>query len=292
MKTQKNLTLVLLLLVMLSAYAGCNKSKDYTEQIPVNVSKDVVSDESNSRSYDKMKTNEGLVKPVSSSVEKSFSVLERMIIKSGTMNMEVDKYDDAERRIKDEVLRFKGYITNSNSSVNVSGKKQGNIEARIPSANYDEFISSIGQAGKVISQNISGNDVTEEFIDLEARTATQRELERRLLQLLSEKTAKLVDVVEVEEKLSEVRENIESTEGRMKFLKDQSSFSTLNVSMFEPSLLQTTSGGGFFYEITNGFKSGLEGFTDVISWMIAFIIAFSPTYLFRNIVFHYKKIFT
>ena len=127
-----------------------------------------------------------------------------------------------------------------------------------------------------MNQNISGKDVTEEYMDADARLKTQRELESRLLKLLAEKTASLTSVVEVEQKLAGVRENIERTEGRMKYLKDQASYSTLAVSIYEPSLLQTSSGGGFFYELGEGVKRGLRGFTSVLSGIIVAVIALSP----------------
>lgn len=209
---------------------------------------------------------------------------DRMIIRRGSMNLEIEKFDESEKIIMDETGRQNGYITNSSSSVNTSGKKQGVIEARIPSQNFDTFISNISKSGKVMSLNITGNDITEEYIDLEARHKAQKALEDRLIKLLQEKTAKLTDVVEVEQKLADVRTQIESMEGRMRYLKNQSDFSTLSISLFEPSMLQTSSGGGFFYEISEAFKKGLNGFTDVLTGLITFMIAFSPVLIFGLLI--------
>ncbi len=203
-------------------------------------------------------------------------VLNRMIIKTGTMNLETEKYDETINQINDYVKKAGGFITNSSSQVNASGKKQGAITIRITSDKYDMMIKDMSNFGKVLNSQINGNDVTSEYIDLQARMTTQAELEKRLLSLLNEKTAKLVDVVEVEEKLSSVRQNIEQSQGRMKYLKNQSDFSTLTVSVYEPSLMITSSGGGFFYEIERGFSKGLKGFTEVLSGMITFFIALMP----------------
>jgi uncharacterized small protein (DUF1192 family) len=192
------------------------------------------------------------------------------------MSMEIDKYDETEARVKQIVNSVNGYLTNSTSSVNAGGKKQGSITIRVASNRFDELIAELSKAGKVVNQNINGQDVTEEYMDADARLKTQRELESRLLKLLSEKTASLTSIVEVEQKLAAVRENIERTEGRMKYLKDRASFSTLTVSIYEPSLLQTSSGGGFFYELGESVKKGLKGFTSVLSGIITTIIALSP----------------
>jgi hypothetical protein len=199
----------------------------------------------------------------------------RMIIRTGTMSIENDSFDETENKAKEITKNLGGYITNSTAQVNQSGQKQGTLTIRVQADKYDALLAELAKTGKVMNQNITGRDVTEEYVDAEARLKTQRELEARLLQLLAEKTANLTAVVEVEQKLSSVRENIEKTEGRMRMLKDQASFSTITLSIYEPAILNTSS-GGFFYELERGFEKGLTGFTAVISGLITFIVALSP----------------
>jgi antibiotic biosynthesis monooxygenase (ABM) superfamily enzyme len=211
----------------------------------------------------------------------------RMIIRTGTMSVEVDSYDETEAKIKDIVKNFGGYLTNSTSKLNADGKKQGSITIRVAAEKFDAMIEELSKTGKVMNRNITGKDVTEEYMDADARLKTQRELESRLLKLLAEKTARLTDVVEVEQKLANVRENIEKTEGRMRYLKDQASFSTLTVSVYEPSLLTTSSGGGFFYELGQGVKKGLSGFTSVLRGLITVVIALSPVIIIVLIIAYF-----
>lgn len=211
----------------------------------------------------------------------------RMIIRTGTMSLEVDSYNETEAKIKDIVKNFGGYLTNSTSKLNADGKKQGSITIRVATEKFDAMIEELSKTGKVMNRNITGKDVTEEYMDADARLKTQRELESRLLKLLAEKTARLTDVVEVEQKLANVRENIEKTEGRMRYLKDQASFSTLTVSVYEPSLLTTSSGGGFFYELNQGVKKGLSGFTSVLRGLITVVIALSPVIIIVLIIAYF-----
>ncbi len=294
MKAQKSFKLIVLASLFFILLNGCEKNrKEFSQEKPhqsfenLEMQKrqtDAVSDKIKMSEVDLVK----LTFPFASD-DKTTSVMGRMIVRTGTINIEVEKFDDTEKKVTETANKFSGYITNTSSNLNAGGKEQGSISVRIPSNKFDAFISEVSAFGKVMSQNISGNDVTEEYIDLEARQRTQKELENRLLQLLSEKTAKLTDVVEVEQKLSNVRENIERTEGRMKFLKDQSAFSTLTISLFEPSLLQTSSGGGFFYEIRESFKKGIEGFTEITSLLITFIISSSPFLIFLAILLFILK---
>lgn len=212
-------------------------------------------------------------------------VTKRMIIRTGSMGVEVEKFDDAARIVTDVVKKNGGYISNTTSSQNSSGKKQGTLVLKVPADKYDALISEVSAVGKVMSQNINANDITEEFIDLEARQKTQKELEQRLLKLLSEKTARLTDVVEVEQKLASVRQVIESIDGRLRYLKNQSEMSTLTLSLYEPAMLTTSSGGGFFYELGQGVKSGLRGFTDILRGMITLVIALLPLIILALILF-------
>ncbi|MCX6165528.1 MAG: DUF4349 domain-containing protein [Ignavibacteriae bacterium] len=215
----------------------------------------------------------------------NIDVTKRMIIRIGTMSVEVEKFDDAAKTVTDVVKKNGGYVSNTSSTQNSSGKKQGTLVLKVPADKYDALISEVSSVGKVMNQNINANDITEEFIDLEARQKTQKELEQRLLKLLSEKTARLTDVVEVEQKLASVRQVIESIDGRLRLLKNQSEMSTLTLSLYEPAILQTSSGGGFFYELGQGVKKGLRGFTEILSGMIMLLIALLPIIILVLIIF-------
>jgi hypothetical protein len=209
----------------------------------------------------------------------------RLVVKSGKMSLEVDKFDEAEVKITEITNKYGGNISNSSSSMSSGGKKQGTITVRIPADKFDGFVSEVSLIGKVMSQNINASDVTEEYIDLEARLKTQKELEQRLYDLLKTKTSGLSDILEIENKLADVRSKIESTEGRMKFLMSQANFSTLAISVYEPNLLETTSGGGFFSEIWDAIVSGLKGLTNVIKFLIIAFIALLPFLIIAYIVY-------
>lgn len=210
---------------------------------------------------------------------------QRMIIKTGSLSIEVDKYDETETKINEIVKKYNGFIANSKSSQNSSGNKSGTITVKVPADKYDALITDASKIGKVMNQNIQSNDVTEEYVDLEARLKTQKELEQRLIKLLNEKASRLSDVIEVEEKLASVRQKIESFEGRMKLLKSQSDLSTLTINVYEPSMISTSSGGGFFYELGQAIKKGLSGFTNVLAVSITVFIAIIPLVIIAIIIF-------
>lgn len=270
----RNIKTWAVLILSIIFLAGCNEKGDknstgnYEKQTAPIMEQDLPSTESGTKQTSYQPQN-----------DQKIEVRDRLIIRNGTMNLEVDSYDEAEKKVGELIKALNGYILSTNSSSNASGKKQGTIAIKVPAEKYDELLNKVPEHGKVMSQNISATDVTEEYIDLEARTKTQKELEARLLQLLNEKTGNLSDVLEVEGKLADVRQKIESTEGRMNFLKKQASYSTLTLSVFEPSLLETSTGGGFFFEVGEAFRKGLSGFTEVLSVLITAGIALIPLWL-------------
>lgn len=215
---------------------------------------------------------------------------QRMIIKTGSLSLDIEKYDDAEVKILEIVKSQGGFVSKSNNTVNASGSKSGTITVKVPADKFDLLVSEISKIGKVVNQNIQASDVTEEYVDLESRLKTQKELEQRLIKLLDEKAVKLSDVIEIEEKLASVRQKIESIEGKMKLLKSQSDLSTLTINVYEPSMLSTSSGGGFFYELKQAIKKGLSGFTKVLAVLIVFIISVIPVLLLAYIVYRIIKL--
>jgi hypothetical protein len=294
MKINSILAITLIAFLTVS-YSGCgNKDSQTQKQIQVNnestlQEKDELSGKTSAPYTMQVDMTKNQVSEDKTLTEKDLYNTQdkRMIIRSGTMSMEVDKYDETESKVKDIVKGFGGYVTNTSSTLNANGKKQGSVTLRVASDKFDAMIAEISKIGKVMNQNITGKDVTEEYMDADARLKTQKELESRLLNLLAEKTAKLTDVVEVEQKLSNVREVIERTQGRMRYLKDQASYSTLTISISEPGLLVISTGGGFFYEIGEAFSKGLKGFTSVLSGIITVLIALLPLIILAFIVIYF-----
>lgn len=177
--------------------------------------------------------------------------LERKLIKTGNIEFEVGSVTDTREKITALVKEAGGYISSDNQN-NYSGAPRYEQVARIPSDRLDDFVIKIeALAKKVDSKTISTQDVTEDFIDVETRLATKKELESRYRDLLRQaKTVK--DIIEVEAQLNNVRAEIESMEGRLKYLNNQVSFSTLTISYY-----QAVSGSyGFGYRFMNSFGDG------------------------------------
>ena len=90
----------------------------------------------------------------------------------------------------------------------------------------DPFLQAVSRLGVPESRHQTAQDVTEEFVDLEARISNKKRLEKRIVELLSSSSGKIKDVIEVERELARVRGEIEQSEGRLRYLTDRTEFTT------------------------------------------------------------------
>jgi hypothetical protein len=116
---------------------------------------------------------------------------------------------------------------------------------------------------------LSAQDITEQYFDLEIRLANQRRLETRLLELLERRTNELSDLLEIEREAARVRGEIEQLEGRKRFWDNQVSLSTLQVELHEPRPAIAGSEGGAWRTLLDSFRRFADNFVLSIAGIIA-----------------------
>ncbi len=202
----------------------------------------------------------------------------RMIIKSADLAFEVEKYDDANMQIQKITEQFGGFIAASNTEIPFENVKRGTVTLRIPSEKFEAALVELKKlAKKLESEGLRGDDVTEEFYDVEARLNNAKKTEMQYLDIL--RTAHTVtDVLAVQRELNEIRDHIDRFEGRRKFLMDQTGLSTIRVSFHDPYPVRISSSGGFWSTIGEGFERGYKGFAVTLGGVITFLIAGLPVF--------------
>ena len=133
-------------------------------------------------------------------------------------------------------------------------------------------------------QRISGEDVTKEYYDLQARLISKQEMEKRLIQLLATRTNSVADLLEVERELGRVREEIESAQGTIRYYDDLVGMSTVNLTILEPESV-VSGAGGFWGPIKEAIKNSFEVFGKSIAALIIFFIGALPWAVIAYIVF-------
>lgn len=172
-------------------------------------------------------------------------IQERKIIKNADLQLQVDDYQQTVEAVKQQVISLGGYITNESVSAKDSqGSMRGNLQIRMPYLQFETFLNGIEGLGKVQNRNIYTQDVTEEFVDVESRLKAMQTKEERLLAIL-QNTGKLADLLAVENELANTRAELESLQGRLRFLSNRVDYSTINFNIEQVVVpTQTISTGG------------------------------------------------
>ncbi|MEX2156802.1 MAG: DUF4349 domain-containing protein [Gemmatimonadales bacterium] len=157
-----------------------------------------------------------------------------MVIRTASASIEVDSLEPAVAQVQQLAARVGGYVANTELQVGKSRLRSATLEVKIPAPRFDEGLSGLDPIGKLETVSVSAEDVGEQYVDVTARMENARRLERRLLDLLANRTGKLKDVLDVEQSLARVREEIERYEGRIRYLREHAATSTLTVSLHEP----------------------------------------------------------
>ncbi|MDR2232137.1 MAG: DUF4349 domain-containing protein [Tannerella sp.] len=199
--------------------------------------------------------------------------LERKIVKKGDVRFQTTDVKRTKSLIYGKVNELQGYIAEDNV-YDYEERIEHRLVIRVPANQFDALLHTISEnAERFDSQHIDVQDVTEEFIDVEARIKTKKELQSRYTELLKRAT-KIDEMLQIEKEIGDLQTEIESVEGRMRYLKDRIAFSSLTVSYYQ----QTTLGFGFASKFVDGLKSGWNFFL----W---FIIGLSHLWVFLLIVF-------
>lgn len=210
--------------------------------------------------------------------------IERQIIRSGDVGLTVEHLDSAERTLRRIVAANGGYTAGSSRQRLEGSALTSTIEVRVPSKTFDALLDAVRLLGETQFENITASDVTEEYIDLEARLKGQQQLEARILKLLEERPGKLSDVVEIEQKLADVRSVIESIQGRLRYLSSRVGFSTLTVRMTEPGTIIPGDTDTFGGRLERAFVQGIDSLTRLIAGLLTLIIGALPIIVLGVIV--------
>ena len=178
-----------------------------------------------------------------------------MLIKRGELHFRVVDLEDARTRLSLLLKQHEAYLSSEDGYGRGAGERRFSI--RVPANRFDELIETLlPLAEEELFRSVSVRDVSEEYIDIEARLRTQRALQERLLTLLS-RASKVEDVIRVEHELARVIGVIEQAEARLKYLRDRSTYSELSLrfSVEEPEAAQAN----FFADLLERLGEGFRG---------------------------------
>lgn len=199
--------------------------------------------------------------------------LERKLIKSGDISFETANVLDTKQYITTLVAESNGYISRDNV-YDYNDRIQYHLSVRVPADQFDALLAKIeGNSGGLDSKNIYVQDVTEEFIDVQARIEIKKQLEARYKELLKD-ASQVGDILNIEKEMAKLRSEIEAIEGRIKYLNDNVAMGSLEVSFYQKNGF----GHSFVSKVGEAIYDGWDSFLWFIIalaglWPFMFIIA-------------------
>ncbi|HDN79335.1 MAG TPA: DUF4349 domain-containing protein, partial [Chloroflexi bacterium] len=206
------------------------------------------------------------------------SLTQRMIIRQAELSLVVKDTKEAIGQVESIAVEKGGYLHQSEV-----WKEGESLKARlvimVPADKFEETLAALRDiATDVLSESVSGQDVTEEYVDLSARLknleATEEEL-RELLATVRERSGKAEDILAVYRELSQIRSEIERVKGRMKYLEQMTAFSTITVSITPSILAQpiapaTWQPARTFWKASRALVKAFQALVNVLIWVVVF----------------------
>lgn len=209
---------------------------------------------------------------------------DRKIIRNANLTMEVDSTTDTQHKVTSIAEAHGGFVVTSEAKQREDSdpaKRTLDIKlvVRVPADRFGSALDQIrGLAGTLREEAVTGQDVTEEFIDLEARIRTQKALELQFLEIMKQ-ARKVEDAMEVQRQIAEVRTEIEKLEGRKRFLENRSSLSTITVNIEAPKMIAVNT-TGFGRDLRDSVSEGLDLGSAILLFLVRAVIIMVPVTLF------------
>jgi hypothetical protein len=203
-----------------------------------------------------------------------------MIIRTAGITLTTNDFGDARAALDEILKRHHGYVGELNVSTPTGSARSFTATLRVPADQLDAAMADLRKLGRVESESQNGQEVTAQYVDLEARLANARHTEERLTDLLRQRTGKLSDVLAFEKEIDRVRGEIERMEAERKNLANQVDFATISATVTEDfkaqlQLAPVSTSGRIHNAAVEGYRTMVEGVVGVI----LFLFSYGPSIL-------------
>lgn len=198
------------------------------------------------------------------------TLLEKKIIKDGDITIQTRDIVASKTDIDDLMKSLNAYYERENFK-NTDYRTTYELVIRVPACNFEKLISSVEQGkDEVEGKNIRARDVTEEYVDITTRLATKREYLKQYTALLT-KASTIKDILEIKENIRSLQEEIERAEGRLKYLNDQVTFSTLNVKLYKDKefIYKPKPKNSFLERVKSGLNTGWKIIVEFVLFLVS-----------------------
>ena len=196
---------------------------------------------------------------------------EQKIIRTARIDLEVRDVMATRDALQSIAAENEGYVGSLSLERYRGDRLSGTLVMRVPAASFEKALATVAALGTLQSQSVQAEDVTEEYVDLQARRAA---LANQLVQYqrIMEKAENVSEILEVQEQIERFQVEIDRIDGRLKYLDSRIDYATITVSFREPE--PVGAGGG--PSITSVINEGIAGFLGVAAALVIILISIIP----------------
>jgi len=205
----------------------------------------------------------------------------QMIERTASLSMTVKETDAARTALEDIAKRHYGYFAELNTERQSDAGRTLTASLRVPSGELDVTLGELRKIGHLDEEKQGGEEVSQQHIDLEAHLKNSRRTEKRLTDLLTKRTDKLRDVLDVERELASTREEIERMEAQLRNMENQVSYASIDLKLREEykpalNLAPPATGARMRNALVDGYHSAVESALG----LVLFLFQEGPSFLF------------
>ena len=201
---------------------------------------------------------------------KEANAISQKLVKTASTRFQVADINKSLNEILRIVAKYPGDVADSRMASSTS-RTEHRLSVRIPPSDLDRFLSDLdSQSIFTEFRNIITTDVTKEFIDLESRLKTKKDVHDRLKEILRTRTGSIEDVLAAERQLGEVQEELEAATSKLNVLKDRIAYSRVDIEMYQVTQLKAAIPPGIGTRLGDAFNSGFENILEVIIGLVHF----------------------
>lgn len=254
--------------------------------------------------YKEVTTAEAAPQEMPELSEETVQADERKLIKTVDLYAETENYDALLAGLETQIAEFGGYIEyqyqyNGSSYSGYNETRSANLSVRIPAKRLDEFVRRVGEQSNITNKEERVEDVTLRYVDLESRKKALTIEQDRLLDLL-EQAETVEDIIAIEQRLSEVRYELENMESQLRTLNNQIDYSTININIQEVKRLTPVEERSAWDKMKNGFvesiyrigddiEDGFIGFVINIPYLLIWIVIIGVAFVIVRFVIKRRK---
>lgn len=210
----------------------------------------------------------------------------RKVIMTGELTLKVRNVEESGKRLAALANELGGFIAGSSLTRDAQGGLQAQITLRIPQQHFDRAIEQIEKLGTVENKNLQGQDVTAQFVDLQARMKSRKIHEERILAIMRN-ASKLDDLLRLEQELARIRTEIEQMEGQLRYLSDQVSLSTITVHLHGHTPIEVAPTPADNWSLLNVIHGAVRRFVVIgrgLITLIVWLVTLSPYWFFLPVL--------